>query len=194
MPLLVYFNHANNPVSSAIPAGWWEGMPVLQRLDLSACGLTGPIPAPASLRSFKQLALSDNQLSGSLPANLTALTYNVARNQLSGPVWLPPYHPAAEDAHIFVDLSHNQLSCPIRLAHLTTLRRLVLQNGGFDGCDFNDPTLVQLPSSVTTLDVSDSCAQARRLIIAVLASLLRPSFARCTCYFGVSLSVCAPCV
>jgi hypothetical protein len=51
-------------------------------------------------------------------------------------------------------LSHNDFSCPIRLAHLTTLQQLTLQSGGFAGCDFNDPAQVQLPETLSVLDVS----------------------------------------
>ena len=152
-PSLSYLNLANLPLNASIPDGWWERMPALVIVDLSECGLSGPIPGALSPRSFSRFILSDNQLTGGLPANITAMFFDVSHNALSGPVWLPNPQSFSE---MVVNLAQNDLSCPIRLAQLDKLRRLNLQSGGFAGCDFSDAEQVQLPASLTTLDVSST--------------------------------------
>ena len=152
-PSLAYLNLANLPLNTSIPDGWWERMPALTIVDLSECGLSGPIPGALSPCSFSRFILSDNQLTGGLPANITAVFFDVSHNALSGPVWLPQVR---NDPEMVVNLAQNNLSCPIQLAHLTKLRRLNLQSGGFAGCDFSDAEQVQLPESLATLDVSST--------------------------------------
>ena len=128
-------------------------MPALVIVDLSGCGLSESIPGALSPRSFSRFILSDNGLTGGLPANITAMFFDVSHNALSGPVWLAQLQSTSE---MVVNLAQNNLSCPIHLAHLTTLRRLNLQSGGFAGCDFSDAAQVQLPESLATLDVSNA--------------------------------------
>jgi hypothetical protein len=48
------------------------------------------------------------------------------------------------------------MQCPIELSLFTNLGSLQIQAAGFYGCDFNDPTQVQLPPSLTTVDISDN--------------------------------------
>jgi hypothetical protein len=152
LPELLYLNLASLPLHTTIPADWWDRMPGLYIVDVSGCGLTGPIPDASQLRTFERIILTDNQLTGGLPTNISSAVYSVANNRLSGPVHVPLGFSALP-ARILI-LAHNDFSCPIRLAHLTTLQQLNLQDGGFVGCDFNDPTQVQLPTSLTALDVS----------------------------------------
>ena len=155
-PQLLHLNLANTPLYSHIPADWWGRMPKLAQLDLSDCGLIGPISDAPELRSFTNFILASNQLTGSLPANISATFFSVANNRLSGAVSVPDGAFPMEVRSLL--LSHNDFSCPIRLAHLTTLEQLSLQNGGFKGCNFNDPALVQLPDTLITLDVSGRTA------------------------------------
>jgi len=161
-PQLLHLNFANTPLHSSIPADWWGRMPKLAQLDLSDCGLTGPIPDAPELRSFTNFILASNQLTGSLPANISSLFYSVANNGLSGAVSVPDGAFPMEVRSLL--LSHNHFSCPIRLAHLSRLEQLSLQNGGFAGCDFNDPAQVQLPDTLIALDVSGSSAAPPRTI------------------------------
>ena len=155
-PQLLHLNLANTPLHGPIPADWWERMPKLTQLDLSDCGLTGPIPAAPTPRAFSNFILASNKLTGSLPANISATFFSVANNRLSGAVSVLAGSDSMPVRSLV--LSHNEFSCPIRLAHLSELRWLNLQSGGFAGCDFNEPAQVQLPSSLTALDVSGCTA------------------------------------
>jgi len=150
-PKLLQLNLANTPFNGAIPPGWWERMPQLQQIDASGCGLIGSIPDAAVPRTFSSFIMSDNELTGGLPANISATIYSVANNRLSGPVTMPADSQLRPISSLI--LAGNDFSCPIRLAHLTALQQLNLQSGGFAGCDFNDPAQVQLPESLTALDV-----------------------------------------
>ena len=152
VPYLFSLSFASLPLNTTIPADWWERMPNLGQIDASGCSLFGSIPSPAVPRFFVNFLLSNNQLTGGLPSNLTAMSLDVSLNRLSGPV----VFQAAPQTVRSINLAHNQFSCPIRMAQLTRLQLLNLQNAGFTGCNFNDAAKVQLPTSLTTLDVSSS--------------------------------------
>ena len=156
-PYLFSLSFASLPLNTTIPADWWERMPTLGQIDLSGCSLFGSIPSPSVPRFFLNFLLSNNQLTGGLPSNLTAMSLDVSLNRLSGPV----VFQAALQMVRSINLAHNQFSCPIRMAALTKLQLLNLQNAGFAGCNFNDAAKVQLPTSLTTLDVSSSCTPAK---------------------------------
>jgi hypothetical protein len=154
-PKLIQLNLANTPLNGMIPPGWWERMPKLEQFDASSCGLIGTIPDAAAPRSFSFFTLSNNRLTGSLPSKISAAFYSVDNNRLSGAVSVPT--GTVSMSVRFLNIAHNHLSCPIRLSHLKTLKQLSMQDGGFAGCDFNDPTQVQLPDTLTSLDVSSLC-------------------------------------
>jgi len=163
-PQLVHLNLASTPFNGALPPGWWERMPRLEQFDASSCALVGPIPDAAVPHGFTNFHLNDNQLTGSLPTNISAIFYSVANNRLSGPVDIPDGSGPAPVRYVF--LAHNDFSCPIRLSHLSSLQQLHLQGGGFAGCDFNDPTQMQLPASLTSIDVSLMCSTSAAHFIA----------------------------
>jgi len=152
LPQLVHLNLASTPLRGAMPAGWWERMPALTQIDASSCGLVGSIPDAAKPRYFNSFSFTNNQLTGPLPANISSIFYSVANNRLSGPVDIPDGSGPAPVRYVF--LAHNDFSCPIRLSHLPKLQQLQLQGGGFAGCDFNDPAQMQLPATLTSIDVS----------------------------------------
>jgi len=155
-PHLFHLNLANTPLNAPIPTEWWSLMPQLTQLDLSDCGLTGSIPDAPAPRAFSNFVLASNQLTGSLPANISATFFSVANNRLSGAISVLAGSDSMPVRSLV--LSHNEFSCPIRLSHLSRLEQLSLQNGGFAGCDFNNPALVQLPDTLIALDVSGCTA------------------------------------
>ncbi|OEL21931.1 putative LRR receptor-like serine/threonine-protein kinase [Dichanthelium oligosanthes] len=89
---LEVFNAAGFGLLGSIPAWLGDGLaPTFQSLDISACAVSGEIPASAlsGLGNLTTLNLAGNQLSGSLPAaalaNLTRLrTLNLSGNVFSG--------------------------------------------------------------------------------------------------------------
>jgi hypothetical protein len=161
-PQLVHLNLASSPLNGAIPPGWWERMPKLEQFDASSCGLIGPIPDAAVPRSFSFFTLSNNRLTGGLPSMISAAFYSVADNRLSGSVSVPA--GSASLAVQSINIAHNNFSCPIQLAHLPKLQQLIVQNGGFTGCDFNNPAQVQLPATLTSIDVSWICSATLPLL------------------------------
>jgi hypothetical protein len=86
------FNASGFGLPGAIPAGLGTGLaPTFRSLDISACAVSGEIPASAlaDLANLTTLNLAGNQLSGQLPAaalaNLTRLgTLNLSGNAFSG--------------------------------------------------------------------------------------------------------------
>lgn len=72
---------SHNPeLGGTLPAKWGnhaDGLPLLYNLNVSGCGLTGPLPEWGSgLQNLRTLTLTDNALTGTIPsswANLSSL-------------------------------------------------------------------------------------------------------------------------
>uniref|UniRef100_K3XR42 Protein kinase domain-containing protein n=1 Tax=Setaria italica TaxID=4555 RepID=K3XR42_SETIT len=83
------FTAENNRFSGAIPASLGDGMPLLQRLNLSGNQLSDGIPrSVAKLSQLTEMDLSRNQLTGGIPVELGAMpvlsVLNLSSNKLSG--------------------------------------------------------------------------------------------------------------
>ncbi|KAK3149874.1 hypothetical protein QOZ80_3AG0224140 [Eleusine coracana subsp. coracana] len=89
---LQYLLLQDNPLGTAVPAVVGS-MRRLQVLGLSGCGLTGPVPFFAGLRSLTALSLDRNRLDGPIPPGLAALPHlgqlNLSQNRLAGEIALP---------------------------------------------------------------------------------------------------------
>ncbi len=112
-----YIMLSNNPMDGeSLPPSLWEDLPLLISLDVSFCNLSGTIPAPSALLHLHSIKLSNNQLTGSLPLLLSATTYDVSSNELSGPVdfdavWQMVCNPFVPWSTFgTVDLSRNNFS------------------------------------------------------------------------------------
>lgn len=83
------------------------------------------------------------------------MQYDLSYNNLSGPLILRGV-PLEDLVMTKLNLAMTRgLECPIRLGGLDVLRTLDLRGAGFDGCDFEDQSMVQLPQkSLKELDVS----------------------------------------
>ncbi|XP_039812629.1 receptor-like protein kinase HSL1 [Panicum virgatum] len=108
---LKVFTAENNRFYGAIPASLGDGMPLLQRLNLSGNQISGGIPrSVAKLSQLTQMDLSRNQLTGEIPADLGAIPVlsllYLSSNKLSGDI--PP--ELATPALTSLNLSSNQLS------------------------------------------------------------------------------------
>ncbi|PUZ54853.1 hypothetical protein GQ55_5G164600 [Panicum hallii var. hallii] len=108
---LQVFNAGNNRFSGKIPASLGDGMPLLQRLNLSGNQLSGGIPTSvAKLTQLTQMDMSRNQLAGAIPAEMGAMpvlnALDLSSNKLSGSI--PP--ALAKLKLNSLDLSSNQLS------------------------------------------------------------------------------------
>jgi len=90
-----------------------------------------------------------------LPFSRPPLQYDLSYNNLSGPLILRGV-PLEDLVMTKLNLAMTRgLECPIRLGGLDVLRTLDLRGAGFDGCDFEDQSMVQLPQkSLKELDVS----------------------------------------
>ncbi|CAO2182934.1 unnamed protein product [Urochloa humidicola] len=108
---LQVFTAENNRFSGDIPASLGNGMPLLQRLNLSGNQISGEIPTSISkLSQLTQMDLSRNQLAGDIPAELGAMpvlgVLDLSSNRLSGNVPQALANPALTS----LNLSSNQLS------------------------------------------------------------------------------------
>ena len=107
------------------------------RLNLNRNQLAGSIPAQiGALTNLVQMNLSGNQLAGSIPAQIGALTnlvqMNLSGNQLAGSI---PAQIGALTNLLQMNLSGNQLRghMPKELGKLTNLERLILQFNQLSG-------------------------------------------------------------
>ena len=133
------------------PLGEWYGVTTdgngrVARLDLSENALSGSLPASlGNLTNLQELDLSENALSGSLPASLGNLTnlqrLSFFRNQFSGalPAWLGNLINLQR-----LDLGYNEFAGPLppELGELTNLQWLSLNDNPLSGA---------LPSSFVNL-------------------------------------------
>ncbi|CAO1945007.1 unnamed protein product [Urochloa humidicola] len=108
---LKVFTAENNQFSDEVPASLGDGMPLLERLNLSGNQLSGGIPrSVAKLTHLNQMDISRNQLTGAIPAELGAMTVlnvlDLSSNKLSGAI-----PPALMNLKLSsLNLSSNQLS------------------------------------------------------------------------------------
>ena len=135
------------------PIKHWHGVTTndngrVTGLDLSDNNLTGAIPAQlGSLARLTTLDLSDNNLTGAIPAQLgnpaRLTTLNLSDNNLTGAIPAQLGNPARLTT---LDLSDNRLSgaIPSTLGGLTRLRYLYLADNGLTGpvpLTLRNPTL-----------------------------------------------------
>ncbi|EES01457.1 receptor-like protein kinase HSL1 [Sorghum bicolor] len=117
---LKVFTAENNQFSGEIPASLGDGMPLLERLNLSGNQLSGAIPkSVASLRQLTFLDMSRNQLSGAIPAELGAMpvlsVLDLSSNELSGAIPPELVKPNLNS----LDLSSNHLSGQVPIGFAT---------------------------------------------------------------------------
>ena len=124
------------------PIGEWHGVTVdgdgrVTQLDLSDNQLSGPIPAElGGLTNLELLNLGENQLRGPIPAELGDLTFLqvlwLGGNELSGPI---PAELGGLTNLVLLQLFRNELSGPIRaeLGGLTNLQYLSLDDNQLSG-------------------------------------------------------------
>ncbi|CAL4947499.1 unnamed protein product [Urochloa decumbens] len=108
---LKVFTAENNRFTGGIPASLGDGMPLLQRLNLSGNQLSGEIPkSVGKLSQLTQMDLSRNQLAGDIPAEIGAMpvlgVLDLSSNKLSGNVPQALANPTLTT----LNLSSNQLS------------------------------------------------------------------------------------
>ncbi|WP_027002467.1 LamG-like jellyroll fold domain-containing protein [Hugenholtzia roseola] len=142
------------------PVGTWQGITfvdgVVTEIDLSNSGLTGEIPASFNadadlIQNLIYLNLSDNDLSGTIPAGLGSfenlLYLDLSSNNFSGAV--PSEIGNLQDL-LTLDLSDNDLTdLPATINNLTSLQNLILRNNQFGAI----PHLGNL-TELLTLDIS----------------------------------------
>ncbi|CAO2171407.1 unnamed protein product [Urochloa humidicola] len=108
---LQVFTAENNRFSGDIPASLGDGMPLLQKLNLSGNQLSGEIPkSVGKLSQLTQMDISRNQLTGDIPAELGTMPVlnllDLSSNKLSGNVPQALVKPTLTS----LNLSSNQLS------------------------------------------------------------------------------------
>jgi kinase len=108
---LKVFTAGNNQFSGHIPASLSDGMPLLERLDLSGNQLSGGIPTSlGDLKQLTQMDMSGNQLTGEIPAELGAMpvlgVLDLSSNKLSGDIPPALVNPSLTS----LNLSSNQLT------------------------------------------------------------------------------------
>ena len=146
----------NVSLAGAIPDAVWS-LTALANLTLANASLTGELSAPgvAALARLAELDLSENAVSGTLPAELFQLTalevLDLSASALSGPL---PSGVGNLSALRTADLSGCRFneSLPAALANLTSLVTLDARNNSFSGALPN----ITLSTLLTTLDLSDN--------------------------------------
>ena len=133
----------------------------LQVLNLSDNHLTGSIPAGLNyLRVLNTINLSSNRLTGEIPADITDLhflgTLNLSHNFLTGPVPDPVYHEGfTHPGHTeHVDLSHNRLSGPIPTDISSLMPDLISLNLSHNELTGTIPNELTSLYRLSTLDLS----------------------------------------
>jgi Leucine-rich repeat (LRR) protein len=134
--------HKDNWLTTCDPCGWYgvacnnNGRVVGLYLDENQ--LSGSLPASLSaLSNLVGLSLNSNQLTGSIPASIESLTnlesIELQNNQLSGSI---PTDIGGLSHLVVLQLTSNQLSgsIPASLGQLTRLRILTLANNYLSGC------------------------------------------------------------
>ena len=144
------------------PLGSWYGVTTnaggrVTRLDLTNNQLSGALPAELGrLTELKWLLLSYNELSGAMPAELGRLgklvTLRITRSQLSGEI---PAELGQISSLEGLYLNFNDLSggIPAELGRLATLREMDLSWNGLSGAV---PAALGQLSSLSKLDFSDN--------------------------------------
>ncbi|KAI3952920.1 hypothetical protein MKX01_028612 [Papaver californicum] len=106
-----FFSLSNNKLTGGFPK-WISNMYSLQYLDFSSNAFSGNIPESlGDLQSLNYLSLSDNQLSGSIPKSLFELGLKevyLSRNHLTGSI--PPGSSRMLESVLALDLSQNKLT------------------------------------------------------------------------------------
>lgn len=151
-PALTSLSVGNQRLYGQLPTAMWETMPLLFEFIALQNDLSGPIPTPLTPRYLMSFSLSYNpRLVGQFPsANLTAFAIDLSHTGLSGPFTLQQTdaaHPIE-----FLSIGFTQITCPLML-QTPQLTTLLIQNAGFGGCDFNNNSQIQIPTSVQTIDV-----------------------------------------
>jgi Leucine rich repeat/Leucine Rich Repeat len=166
-----FWTNSTNWLSGCTPCGWYgvtcDGNGRVIQLDLGTNQLSGTLPASLSaLTSLQTLDLQNNQLSGTIPASLSTLTnlqlLSLTTNQLSGTI--PASLSTLTNLQSLV-LNENQLSgsIPASLGALTNLQFLFLQNNQLSG---------SLPASLGTLtNLQDLDVSTNQLSGTIPASL-----------------------
>ncbi|PIA64735.1 hypothetical protein AQUCO_00100305v1 [Aquilegia coerulea] len=135
LPLVYYLDVSGNRISGRIDHGKWD-MPLLQMLNLAGNSFTGHLPEFISSGKLDSLDLSENHLSGYIPAsfgNLSELMQlNLQRNQLSGSI---PVELSSCKKVVNLDLSGNQLTgqIPVGFSEMPVLSQLDLSENRLSG-------------------------------------------------------------
>ena len=144
------------------PLGQWYGVRTnsdgrVTRLDLSENQLSGTIPAEiGNLTSLTDLLLGRNQLSGMIPAEIGSLTslqdLELHLNQLSGTIPAEIWNLTSLTT---LSLSFNQLSgtIPVEIGNLTSLEHLLLGHNQLSG---TIPAEIGNLTSLISLDLEDN--------------------------------------
>ncbi|KAF5201845.1 Leucine-rich repeat receptor-like protein kinase pxl1 [Thalictrum thalictroides] len=135
LPLVYYLDISGNRMSGRIDHGKWN-MPLLQMLNLAGNSFTGRLPEFISSSKLDSLDLSENNLSGNIPAsfgNLSELMQlNLQVNQLSGSI---PEELSSCKKLVNLDLSGNQLTgqIPVGFSEMPVLSQLDLSVNHLSG-------------------------------------------------------------
>ncbi|XP_027179698.1 probable leucine-rich repeat receptor-like protein kinase At5g63930 isoform X2 [Coffea eugenioides] len=173
------FNHLN---LSSIPT-WLVELPSLFQLHLAGCGIQGEIPGylerPASI--LQELDLSDNHITGSIPAWIGSFTslylLNLSQNSLASKIpdtvtklgrlgvldlhsnrlWGPlnlVFQMQSSGGLTYIDLSDNSFSNDIEQADMGTQQGIQYLNLSHNFLHGKVPTSVGKLQSLQTLDLS----------------------------------------
>ncbi|KAI5076459.1 hypothetical protein GOP47_0008524 [Adiantum capillus-veneris] len=151
----------NNHFNGSIPSSYMN-MPGLVKLSLRNCNLMGTIPELSALSSLKYLDLSNNQLTGELPANIsqTVTTIILADNLLDGE--LPAIYYELKSLEILY-LQNNDLDGTVtgeKFEHNAFTREdsvfiMDFQNNNFTG--FTPGALLDVPNITLQLAGNPVC-------------------------------------
>jgi hypothetical protein len=163
LPQLRNLEISNTQLSGSLLAGFWDGLPLLNVLDLSFGRFFGVIPSAATPQLLFSLNLSENQFSGPVPANITSESYNVAFNQLSGPFVPFPGMPLSSLQTLIV-AGNVGLTCPLQLAKFTSLVSLDIHGSGLASCDMSSADALPF-ASLVDFDMSDVITTPRAVLL-----------------------------